>query len=419
MNKKELSVKKSNYLNQASYKLSVIEQKVIALLAAQIKDDDIGFQPYCLDIREFQTLIGNKSMNYAYIEEVANSLQNRELHIQFTNAQGAVEHLNTRWLSSSRYIEGTGVVELRFDPNLQPFLLQLKNRFTMYRLENIIQLTSQFSIRLYELLKQYENIGSRTFTLEELREFIGIDDTQYRLYADFKRRIILAAQKELKEKSDVFFEFEEVKVGRSVGKLLFHIFTQPTPAKNITPVSSNKTAKKIEADDGLKELLEILPEEYRNKSSLKKTLLKYLASDGKDYVIRNIIYANDHSDRSNYRAYLSKSLQSDYGLAYQEDQEAKKEVADRQKQTAIREARQRELEYVQIQKEKENRTKARAIIAKLSEEEQSLLKLESLNQLADIYKERYNRNSNDTIANMQIRIGMENIIMKRHPEEFK
>ena len=40
MEEKDLSVKKSNYLNQASYKLSVVEQKVIALLAAQIKETD-------------------------------------------------------------------------------------------------------------------------------------------------------------------------------------------------------------------------------------------------------------------------------------------------------------------------------------------------------------------------------------------
>lgn len=418
MNKKELSVKKSNYLNQASYKLSVIEQKVIALLAAQIKDDDVGFQPYSLDIKEFQTLVGNKSMNYAYIEEVANTLQNRELHIQFTNSQGAVEHLNTRWLSSSRYIEGTGVVELRFDPNLKPFLLQLKNRFTMYRLENIIQLSSQFSIRLYELLKQYENIGNRTFTLAEIREFIGIDDTQYRLYADFKRRVILAAQKELKEKSDVFFEFEEVKVGRSVGKLLFHIFTQPTPAKNITPVS-DKAAKKIEADAGLEELQAILPEEYRNKSSLKKTLLKYLASDGKDYVIRNIIYANDHSNRSNYRAYLSKSLQSDYGLAYQEDQVVKKEVADRQRKAQEKVARQQDFERLRVEHERENHLKAREMIAKLSDEEKSALESEAIKKLPESMQTRYLHNKKDTLSSIQVRIQTESIFIASHPEVFK
>ena len=162
-----------------------------------------------------------------------------------------------------------------------------------------------------------------------------------------------------------------------------------------------------------------MPEKYQKLASYRKLITKYFEQKGKNYVIRNILYSNDKSNDINYRAYLSKSLENDYGLAYQEDQEVKKEEADRQKQTAIREAKQKELEYVQIQKEKENRTKAREIIAKLSEEEQSLLRLESLNQLADIYKERYNRNRNDTIANMQIRIGMESIIMKRYPEDFK
>ena len=131
MENKNLSVKKSNYLNQASYKLSVIEQKVIALLAAQIKETDTDFQPYCLNIKKFQSLAGNKSMNYTYIEDVSKSLQDKEVNVTYMNDSGQKVHLKTRWLASSKYVEGSGVVELRFDPNLKPFLLMLKNRFTM------------------------------------------------------------------------------------------------------------------------------------------------------------------------------------------------------------------------------------------------------------------------------------------------
>lgn len=418
MGKKDLSVKKSNYLNQASYKLSVVEQKLIAMLVAQIKNDATDFKPYSLNIKDFCSLIGIESSNYSYIVSVAKSLLDRDVHFWYVNDKGKNIEVITKWLSSCVHTEGSGTVEMNFDNVLKPFLLQLRNRFTLYRLENILQLTSVFSIRIYELLKQYENIGSVFFTLEDLRKYIGIDDTQYKMYADFKRRVLVIAQKEIKSKCDIYFDYDEIKVGRSIGKILFYIKTQAIPPKNITgSVKPSKNVKPVNPE--LEELLQLLPKEYQKLASYKKTINKYLEDNGKNYVIRNILYANDKSNKSNYRAYLGKSLEADYGLAYQEDQELKKEEADSQKQTAIREAKQRELEYVQIQKEKENRTKAREIIAKLSEEEQSLLKLESLNQLADIYKERYNRNRNDTIANMQIRIGMESIIMKRHPEEFK
>ena len=418
MGKKDLSVKKSNYLNQASYKLSVVEQKLIAMLVAQIKNDATDFKPYSLNIKDFCSLIGVESSNYSYIVSVAKSLLDRDVHFWYVNDKGKNIEVITKWLSSCVHTEGSGTVEMNFDNVLKPFLLQLRNRFTLYRLENILQLTSVFSIRIYELLKQYENIGSVFFTLEDLRKYIGIDDTQYKMYADFKRRVLVIAQKEIKSKCDIYFDYDEIKVGRSIGKILFYIKPQAIPPKNVTiTVKQSKPAKPVNPD--LEELIQLLPEKYQKLASFRKMLSKALEETNKNYVVRNIIYSNDKSNDINYRAYLGKSLKYDYGLAYQEDQELKKEEADRQKQTAIREAKQKELEYVQIQREKENRTKAREMIAKLSEEEKSAMQAEVISQLKSPFKERYDKNHNDPIAAVQIRLNMENIIMQRHPEDFK
>lgn len=418
MGKKDLSVKKSNYLNQASYKLSVVEQKLIAMLVAQIKNDATDFKPYSLNIKDFCSLIGVESSNYSYIVSVAKSLLDRDVHFRYVNDKGKNIEVITKWLSSCVHVEGSGTVEMNFDNVLKPFLLQLRNRFTLYRLENILQLTSVFSIRIYELLKQYENMGSVVFTLDDLRNFIGIDENQYKMYADFKRRVLVNAQKEIKSKCDIYFDYDEIKVGRGIGKILFYIKTQTIPPKNVT--DSAKQPKKVQPENPeLKEVLLVLPDKYRKLVSYKKMLAKYLNKVDKNYIIRNIIYTNVHSDESNYRAYLSKSLENDYGLAYQEDQEIKKEEANRQKEKAINEAKQKELEYIKIQKEKENRDKARQMIAKLSEEEKSALETEALEQLKSPFKERYERNHNDSIGALQMRLTKESIIMQRHPEEFK
>ena len=147
-------------------------------------------------------------------------------------------------------------------------------------------------------------------------------------------------------------------------------------------------------------------------------MLKYLASDGKDYVVRNIIYANDHSNRSNYRAYLSKSLQSDYGLAYQEDQEVKKEVADRQREAQEKVIKQQDFERLRVENEYANHKKAREMIAKLSDEEKLALELEAVQQLPEPIQEKYRRNKKDSIIVLQIRIKLESLFISKHPEIF-
>lgn len=61
--------------------------------------------------------------------------------------------LQVAWLSSALHDEGTGTVILAFDPNLKPYLLDLKQNFVTYHLENIIRLKGAYSGRMYEILK--------------------------------------------------------------------------------------------------------------------------------------------------------------------------------------------------------------------------------------------------------------------------
>ena len=42
-------------------------------------------------------------------------------------------------------------------------------------------------------------------------------------YHDFKKRVILTAQRELDRKTDLGFEFQEEKAGKSVVGIVFHI----------------------------------------------------------------------------------------------------------------------------------------------------------------------------------------------------
>ena len=97
---------------------------------------------------------------------------------------------------------------LRFDPNLRPYLLQLKENFTKYQLENVLSLSSFYAIRIYELCKQYETIKERTIEIKELKEILDIKAKSYNIYNRFKEKVLTIAEREINEKTDISIKFD-------------------------------------------------------------------------------------------------------------------------------------------------------------------------------------------------------------------
>ena len=225
--RQDLVVTKANALVEASYRLSVSEQRVLALLASQVQPDDEDFKPYRFKARELQALIdsGNKD-EHARLKELAGGLAKKVLHIQKPTGW-----LILNWLSSAEYFDGEGVVELEFSPKLKPYMLQLKERFTTYKLQNVVKLRSRYSVRLYELLKQYEQLGKRTFGLVELRKILGLAETEFVRWVDLKRFVLDRAKRELPKKTDLGFSYEARKSGRAVAFVDFKIW--PTRSKDL------------------------------------------------------------------------------------------------------------------------------------------------------------------------------------------
>jgi plasmid replication initiation protein len=413
-------VRKSNSLIEASYKLSVNQQKIVLLLASSIKPGDENFQPYQINIKEFAKLLGLKNKNfYSEIDALTSDLRNKELVLSSKQSL-----LRISWLSSVEYFKGTGIIELCFDPKLKPYLLQLKKRFTTYRLKEVIQLKSSFSIRIYELLKQYVKIGERIFLLETLKASLGIGPTKYSLYGDFKKRVLLVAQSEVAEKTDISFEFKEIKEGRKVVKIKFIINSQNTEPTSSIPLSQGLLFQDQELDRGnenLKKLLEILPKVYQDKKSIEKLLLEALVKHGFDYVARNIRYANENSNAtkpganltkgSNYRNYLAKALKNDFGLAYQEDMETVQQKENSQKEKQRKQAEQDRLEREKIEREKDLARKAREYMETFSDTALQELKSEAMEKMDPELKEKALKNH--VIGNVTIKRAMEKIVIER------
>lgn len=219
------SVSKLNNLVEARYKLSAPEQKIILLLASMVQPGDADFKMYKFRLVELISLLGLQSKgSYQTIENTVTNLMSQVFEVRMPDSNKWVKY---SWVIKSAYDGEEGCIYMQLHPDLKLFFLNLKRTFTTYKLFNILELKSGYSIRMYELLKQYEPIGERTMTVSELRYSLGVNK-ELTKYSNFKRVCILKAQEELKEKTDISFDFKEIKKGRSIDKLIFTINSENT-----------------------------------------------------------------------------------------------------------------------------------------------------------------------------------------------
>ncbi len=132
-------------------------------MASNIEPSDRDFKTYTFPIKQFHDLLGlSGSTKYTELSKITKELVSKVIEIRIGE-----DLLQVSWLSSAIYNKNKGTIDLRFDPLLKPFLLELSSKFTSYRLANVVKLKSTYAIRIYELLKQYEHIKERTISLEK------------------------------------------------------------------------------------------------------------------------------------------------------------------------------------------------------------------------------------------------------------
>ncbi len=206
------------------------------MMISLIDKNDEDLKEYFINLTEFAKIL-NISPQFLYqdADMITERLMGRILHIQ-----EGTKLIKLHWVSLAIH-EGANLT-VSFHPKLKPYLLQLKGAFTKCNLATLNKFRSIYSIRIYQLLYQHKNIGSRVFEVDQLKEIIGLNKDQYSSFEDFKRRIINTAKMELDEKAEISFILEKIKTGRKITHLKFVIIdNKPQPANiKIKPPASQK-----------------------------------------------------------------------------------------------------------------------------------------------------------------------------------
>jgi plasmid replication initiation protein len=210
-----------NNLVEAKYSMTLQQKRVMIWLVSQIKPNDMDFKEHVLSIKELIEICQlSGESSYKEIRNITFSLIEKGIRIIDITDPNNKREIQVSWLSSADYYQGQ--VKLSFSPKLKPYLLQLKEKFTAINVIDLMQFKSVHAIRIYELLKQYQDIGERVLSIEEIKDCCGVKG-KHKQYVDFEKYLLLIAQREINEKSDIHFEFERIKPSRKIEGIKFII----------------------------------------------------------------------------------------------------------------------------------------------------------------------------------------------------
>ncbi|MDD5411364.1 MAG: RepB family plasmid replication initiator protein [Methylobacter sp.] len=244
-----LTVVKSNKVVEASYMLSLAEQRVLLACIAQIDSTAVLTEEYRFEVTAsgVADLAGleNLSNTYRDLKKASEKLYERSVIIDDPDPDNPkITQRKTRWISSIDYMPGEGKVVLSFAIGIIPYLSQLSREFTKYKLKHVARFESVYSIRLYELLVQWSSAGEREIEVEWFKRQFQVGD-KYSRVVDLKKRVIDPAIQEINEHSNFWVKYGQRKSGRTITHFQFQFGLKdtPRPYKQLTDEEINRQAK--------------------------------------------------------------------------------------------------------------------------------------------------------------------------------
>ena len=125
------------------------------------------------------------------------------------------------------YDEKTALLGIIVARQMLPYLINLKNDYTVFSLDIALALKSKYSKRIYEMLSKHKEEGVMHITVDDLKYRLALKDPKKKketyTWTPFKALVLETAKKELREHADITFTYDAKKTGNKYTDLTFHI----------------------------------------------------------------------------------------------------------------------------------------------------------------------------------------------------
>lgn len=213
-------VKANELIQRTRYGLSVQEQKSLAYVISMIKPTDTVLQEYEFDIQHFCKVCEidyNNGKNYQNVKKTLKSLRDKSFWVELEDGTETL----CSWVNKVWCNKRSGKARIRLDDDLAKYLISLSEQFTQYELINTLPMKSQYSFRIYELMKSYAFARQKIFDLEDLKKKLMAE--VYNRYVDFRRKVLDVAMDEINRYTDLEVSYEPLKQGKKVTEIMFFI----------------------------------------------------------------------------------------------------------------------------------------------------------------------------------------------------
>lgn len=216
-------VVRRNDLVEGRYRInSCLARRILYRALAQINPSDMHFrESYKVKLSDVAEVSGHK-MNDSYYPRAEEAIKLLQSQVAETWDTDNKEYAVHSWFHKIKYNWGDGSVSVIFHDDMGPVLLNLiqSGSFTVADEKFLAIINSPYSDRIYGLLKQYQKVGHRTMSIEEIRDKLKIEK-KYPLFYDFRRYVLDVAKKEINQKTDISFDYELIREGRKVVAIHF------------------------------------------------------------------------------------------------------------------------------------------------------------------------------------------------------
>lgn len=228
---------KDNALINASYGLSLVEQRLVllAILEARQNQSNINYDKPLIVTAESYMEHFNVNRNAAYdsLKKASKDLLERRFSYQ-ENVKGKLINNTSRWVSEIGYAVNDAFVRIRFAQSVIPLVTELEKHFTSYEISQVSNLNSGYAVRLYELLISWRSTGVvPTIQLQDLRDKLGVIDGEYERMERFKTRVLDLSIKQINEHSDIDATYKQHKTGRAITAISFTFKPKKDAIKSI------------------------------------------------------------------------------------------------------------------------------------------------------------------------------------------
>lgn len=219
-------VKHHNYISESIIDLEIIELNIFVAIIYKIQ----GLKEVTFDSKEIKRYSGSKERGNKRFDDTLKKLQKKNIILKTEEGYQSIMPFPTLDFNIKEK-----KVKVKINEDILPLLNDLKKQFTLYSIDEFVALESKYSKRMFQMLKQYEAIGKRTFTIEFLKTVLNTD---YKRFYDLEKNVLKKVKDDINKRTSLKVDYIKNKEGRKIKSVEFSIRKKTS--------SCDKTEKKFE-----------------------------------------------------------------------------------------------------------------------------------------------------------------------------